>query len=108
MSFPKHQWQPSWGEIAEAAGLNPDQVERFDHNPSPHRADWAADAVIKGSRSLNEYPAASYLELRQAVAKRTGLDPDYVVPGAGADELILLAARAFLAPGQNAVRVVPP
>ena len=107
MSFPKYQWQPSSAEIAEAAGLNPDQVERFDHNTSPHPADWAADAVIKGSRSLNEYPAASYLELRQAVAKRTGLDPDYVVPGAGADELILLAARAFLAPGQNAVMVVP-
>ncbi|MDH3397440.1 MAG: histidinol-phosphate aminotransferase family protein, partial [Acidimicrobiia bacterium] len=70
-------------------------------------SDWAADVVIRQSLSLNEYPAASYVSLREAVATSTGLDPDSVVPGAGADELILLAARAFLAPGQTAVIAEP-
>jgi histidinol-phosphate aminotransferase len=63
--------------------------------------------VSEKSRTLNEYPAASYMSLREAVAGRTGLDPDYVAPGAGADELILLAGRAFLAPGQTSVAAVP-
>jgi histidinol-phosphate aminotransferase len=107
MSFPKYQWQPTSAEIAETAGLHPEQVERFDHNTSPFPTDWAVDLVREGSRSLNEYPAASYTTLRQAVAEVTGLDPDQVAPGAGADELILLAARAFLAPGQNAVVASP-
>lgn len=107
MSFPKYQWQPTSEEIARAAGLGPDQVERFDHNTSPFPTDWAADVVLRRSVGLNEYPAASYMSLREAVASNTGLDPDCVVPGAGADELILLAARAFLAPGQNAVVAEP-
>ena len=107
MSFPKYQWQPTSEEIARAAGLDPDQVERFDHNTSPFPTDWAADLVMQRSVTLNEYPAASYVSLRQAVATNTGLDPGQVVPGAGADELILLVARAFLAPGQNAVLAEP-
>ena len=107
MRFPTYQWQPTSAEIAEEAGLTPDQVERFDHNTSPYATEWAAGVVRRGSQSLNEYPAASSVKLRRAVAQVTGLDPDHVVPGAGADELILLAARAFLAPGQNAAMVAP-
>jgi histidinol-phosphate aminotransferase len=107
MSFPKYVWQPTSEEIARSAGLDPDQVERFDHNTSPVPTDWAADVIRRSSSKLNEYPAASYVALREAVAAETGLDPDSVIPGAGADELILLAARAFLAPGQNAVMADP-
>ncbi len=107
MRFPKYEWQPTSVEIAAAAGLDPDQVERFDHNTSPQSTEWAADIVVEGSMRLNEYPAASYLELRRAVADFAGLDTDRVVPGAGADELILLAARAFLDPGQKAVLNAP-
>ncbi len=107
MSFPKYVWQPASEEIALAAGLDPDEVERFDHNTSPVPTDWAAEIVLRRSAMLNEYPAASYVALREAVAVTTGLDPDSVIPGAGADELILLAARAFLAPGQNAVTADP-
>jgi histidinol-phosphate aminotransferase len=107
VSFPKYQWQPSTAEIARAAGLEPEQVERFDHNTSPFPTDWAVDLVGRRSRNLNEYPAAGYATLRRAVAEVTGLDPDQIAPGAGADELILLAARAFLTPGQNAVTVTP-
>ena len=107
MSFPKYRWQPTSEEIAVAAGIQPEQVERFDHNTSPFPTDWATDVVLRRSSRLNEYPAASYVSLREEVAADTGLDPDSVIPGAGADELILLAARAFLAPGQNAVMVDP-
>lgn len=107
MSFPKYQWQPTSAEIARDAGIDPAQVERFDHNTSPFPVEWAAPLVGEKSRTLNEYPAASYLSLREAVAGRIGLDPDYVAPGAGADELILLAGRAFLAPGQTGVATDP-
>lgn len=105
--FPKYVWQPTSEEIARSAGLDPDQVERFDHNTSPVPSDWATEVVLRRSSRLNEYPAASYVSLREAVAVATGLDPDAVIPGAGADELILLAARAFMAPNQKAVTADP-
>jgi histidinol-phosphate aminotransferase len=107
VSFPKYQWQPTSTEIAITAGIDIDLVERFDHNTSPFPTEWAAPVVSDRSRTLNEYPFASYISLREAVAARTGLDPNHVAPGAGADELILLAARAFQAPGQTAVATVP-
>lgn len=107
MSFPKYQWQPTSAEIAAAAGLRPEQVERFDHNTSPLTTEWAAEIIAAPSGELNEYPAASYVRIRQAVAEVTGVAPELVVPGAGADELILLAARAFLAPEQVAVAATP-
>ena len=107
MSFPTYQWQPTTAEIAAAAGIPPDAVERFDHNTSPVATPWAADVVAGPAVDLNEYPAASYVSLRNAVAAAKGLEPAQVVPGAGADELILLAARALLLPGRRSVLTTP-
>jgi histidinol-phosphate aminotransferase len=106
-SLPTYQWQPTTAEIAAAAGIPEDQVERFDHNTSPLPTPWAADVVAAASGGLNEYPGASYRPLRQAVATAVGSDPERVAVGAGADELILLAARAFLAPSAAAVAATP-
>jgi histidinol-phosphate aminotransferase len=58
-------------------------------------------------KSLNEYPAANYRGLREAAAKLNGLEPEQIVPGAGADELILLGGRAFLDRGATAVAATP-
>ena len=107
MKVPRYKWQPTTAEIAANAGIAPSQVERFDHNTSPMPTTWAAAVVAGSSSRLNEYPAASYFELREAVARTYGLSPDQVAPGAGADELILLAGRAFLSPGSRAVQVSP-
>ena len=51
---------------------------------------------------LNEYPEGTYRELRDAAASYAGLQPEQVVVGAGADDLIALVARTFLAPGRKA------
>jgi len=107
MSYPTYQWQPTTAEIAAAAGIPVTAVERFDHNTSPMPTPWAVDVVARPSAALNEYPAASYAPLRDALAAAAGLEPEQVVPGAGADELILLAARALLRPGQGAVLAAP-
>lgn len=107
MTIPRYKWQPTTAEIAEAAGIHPDEVIRFDHNTTPWPVSWADELVAAATHGLNEYPGASYLSIRQAAAARHGLEPDQIVPGAGADELILLAARAFLQPGQVAVAVTP-
>ena len=51
---------------------------------------------------LNDYPDGTYRELREAAAAYAGVDPEQIVPGAGADGLIALAARTFLGPGRLA------
>ena len=107
MTTEQYVWQPTSAEIAERFGLRPDQVVRFDQNTAPDATDWTvplSDATLRG---LNEYPAASYRPLREAAAAHTGVAPTQVVPGAGVDELILLAARSFLDPGERAAGFTP-
>ena len=107
MSRPVYVWQPTTEEIARRAGVDPGEVVRFDHNTSPLSPAWAADLAARLAPELNEYPGADYLPLRTAVADYVGCDPDQVVPGAGADELIDLCGRAFLPVGGIAVSAPP-
>ncbi|HSG78061.1 MAG TPA: histidinol-phosphate transaminase [Acidimicrobiia bacterium] len=104
---PVYQWQPSTAEIAARAGIPVDAVTRFDHNTSPAHPPWAEAVAARASAGINEYPAADYTPLREAIAAYHGVHRDQVVPGAGADELILLTAKAFLRPGDRAVADLP-
>lgn len=107
MTPPRYKWQPTTEDIARRFGLSPSDVVRFDHNTSPFPTDWAPSLVAEAARHLNEYPAASYRSIREAAAKYVGVDPESVVPGAGVDELVLLAAKAFLDAGRVSAMVTP-
>lgn len=107
MSVPRYRWQPTTAEIARRYALRPDEVVRFDHNTSPFETDWAAGVIAPMARHLNEYPGASYSDLRQAAGNFYGVDQDWIVPGAGVDEILLLIARAFLGPRTRACAAVP-
>jgi histidinol-phosphate aminotransferase len=59
------------------------------------------------TRHLNEYPGASYMPLRESVARYVGAEPGNIVPSAGIDEMILLVARTFGGPGTRSIAAVP-
>lgn len=107
MTVPRYKWQPNTAQIAAAAGIAPGDVERFDHNTSPFPTPWAAEVAAHSLGWLNEYPAADYRTLRRAAGEFAGVDENQIVPGAGADELILLSGRAFLGPEKTAAAAVP-
>jgi histidinol-phosphate aminotransferase len=107
MTAPRYRWQPTTAEIAERYNLDPEDVVRFDHNTSPFSTDWAPSIVAPMARRLNEYPGASYREIRRAAAGYLDIDEDNVVPGAGIDEIIGLVGRAFLGRGRRATAVTP-
>src|SRR6204780_4983617 len=52
---------------------------------------------------LEDYPDGSAGELREAIGRAFGLDPDRIVCGAGSDDLLNLLARAYLADGDEAI-----
>lgn len=104
---PAYVWQPSTAEIADRAGIDPAEVIRADQNTSPFAPPWAAEVAAAATAGVNEYPAAAYRDLREAVADHTGAEPEMVVPGAGADELIVLAGRAWLGPEKVAAVETP-
>ncbi len=107
MTAPRYKWQPTTAEIADRYGIAPRDVVRFDHNTSPFTSDWAPQLTAPLAQRLNEYPGASYAPLRTAAAEYIGVDADWVVPGAGVDEIILLIAKAFLRPGARSTAATP-
>jgi histidinol-phosphate aminotransferase len=52
---------------------------------------------------LEDYPDGSASDLREAIGRAFGLDPDRIVCGAGSDDLLNLLARAYLADGDEAI-----
>jgi len=51
-------------------------------------------------RGLHRYPHISSTELRNELAERHGVDPERLILGNGAGELLSAATRAVIAPGQ--------
>jgi histidinol-phosphate aminotransferase len=49
------------------------------------------------------YPDGNAFALKQAVCDKFGLQPEQIVPGNGSNDVLELAARAFLAPGLEAI-----
>jgi histidinol-phosphate aminotransferase len=67
--------------------------------PSPK----AVAALSEATTTLNRYPDGGAYRLRAALADRWKVDPDQLILGNGSDEILGLLARAFLAPGDEAV-----
>ena len=99
--FAPYVWAATAEEVAARHGLDPAQVIRFDANVPPLPGVPQVPLAASFAR-LNEYPEGTYRELREAAASYAGLQPEQVVVGAGADDLIGLVARTFLAPGRKA------
>ncbi|GAB4325752.1 MAG: histidinol-phosphate transaminase [Candidatus Sumerlaeia bacterium] len=67
--------------------------------PSPK----ALKALSAAHPTLNEYPEGSCYFLRQALSRRLDVPPDWLLFGNGSDEIILLAALAFLNPDDEII-----
>jgi len=67
--------------------------------PSPN----AVDAYAAVGRHLEDYPDGASTELRDAIGKAFGLDPNRIVCGAGSDDILNLLARAYLRDGDEAI-----
>src|ERR1044072_4877593 len=93
---------PSTEEIARRVGLSVEQIVRFYGNTSPHALpSTRAEALTEELGRIHTYPHGGYPQLGRAIADYAGVSPENVVLGAGADDLILLVARSFAAPGDR-------
>ena len=99
--FSPYVWASTAEEVAARRGLSPVQIVRFDANVPPLPGVPQVPLGESFAR-LNEYPEGSYRALREAAAAYAGVEPDWIVPDAGADGVIALVARTFLGPGRQA------
>jgi histidinol-phosphate aminotransferase len=105
-SFIPYGWAMSTAEAARIAGLEPHEVLRFDGNTPPTPPAYARpETVAAALDEVQRYPHGGFPALLDAIAEYAGVESDRIVVGAGADNLILLCARAFAGPGDT-VRVL--
>ena len=108
-NFRPYEWAISTAEAARIAGIRPDDVLRFDANTAPAPPHTARPAAVsKALDRVHGYPHGGYPELVAAIAEYAGAEAENVVLGAGADDLILLAARTFAGPGDHIAVVDEP
>jgi len=67
--------------------------------PSPR----VLEAIQRGLAEIHRYPDGSSYNLRQALARHLSVAPEQIVFGTGADEILELVVKTFLAPGDEAV-----
>jgi histidinol-phosphate aminotransferase len=92
----------STAEAARIAGIGPREVLRFDGNTPPRPPVSARpETVAAALAEINTYAHGGHPQLLQAIAEYTGVGPDQIVLGAGADDLIMLCARTFAGPGDR-------
>ena len=100
--FRPYGWALSAAEIARRAGIPPEQVLRFDGNTPPDPPPTATPETLAAAlERIQSYRHGGFPELVQAIADYNAVAPENVVLGAGADDLLMLCARAFAGPGDR-------
>ena len=84
--------------LAERAGIPEDRVVKLNANENPYGASPKAVEAV-GSVPMHVYPDPLQRRMRQALSEYTGMGPEYLIAGAGSDELIDLLFRLFMDQG---------
>jgi histidinol-phosphate aminotransferase len=102
-----YTWEATDDEVAARYGIARESIVRFDLNTSPAPPALAQRLLAAGQfdAPLSEYPPSDYRRLIAAAAARYGVGTNELLVGAGADEVLDLVAKAYLA--SEHVAVVP-
>ncbi|MCM3747418.1 histidinol-phosphate transaminase [Paenibacillus pasadenensis] len=80
------------------------EVIKLASNENPYGSSPAAkQAIIAEIDNSSIYPDGASVELTAAMAQHLGVQPNQLIWGNGADEIILMLARAYLEPGDETV-----
>jgi histidinol-phosphate aminotransferase len=91
-------------ELAREMGLDEARIVKLASNENPLGIGPRTRAAIEGSlKELARYPDGNGFELKQALARRYGVEMAQIVLGNGSNDVLELLSLAFLAPGTSAV-----
>ena len=89
-------------EVKRELGL--DKVYKLASNENPYGPSGKVlDAIMDAARNANRYPDGGCFYLRQKLSAMLDVPPSELVFGNGSDELIILALRAFVHPGEEVI-----
>ncbi|MEQ1602575.1 MAG: histidinol-phosphate transaminase [Methylophilaceae bacterium] len=91
-------------ELAREMGLQPENIVKLASNENPLGISPKAEEAMQFALlDTARYPDGNCFALRDAVSKKFALAPDQLVFGNGSNDILELAARAYLVPGTEAI-----
>jgi len=91
-------------ELARELDIDPASIIKLASNENPLGASPKALLAIRDELAeLTRYPDGNGFELKKRLAERCGVQASQVTLGNGSNDILELVARAYLAPGLNAV-----
>ena len=89
-------------EVKRAMGLK--KVVKLASNENPFGpSPKVIKAIVAAAQDINRYPDGGCYYLRRALARHLGVKEGQLVFGNGSDEIIIMALRAFVEPGDEVV-----
>lgn len=92
--------------LAREMGLDPRRIVKLASNENPLGMPASARAAVQALLDENElarYPDSHGFELRAGLAQHLDVPPEWLVLGNGSNDVLELAAAAYLAPGRSCV-----
>ena len=93
--------------LAERLGIAPERIVKLDGNENPYGPSPGTVTALAECKDYNRYPDPHQRSLRAALSDYTGVAGEYIVAGAGSDELIDLLLRAVAGKGDGVIECPP-
>ncbi|MEM5424209.1 histidinol-phosphate transaminase [Paraburkholderia ferrariae] len=91
-------------EVAREFGLDEARIVKLASNENPlGMPDSAQRAIVQAASELGRYPDSNAFELKAALAARYDVPPEWITLGNGSNDILEMAAHAFVERGQAIV-----
>ncbi len=91
-------------DVARELGLEPSQIIKLASNENPLGPSPKALAAMRETlERAHFYPDGGSYYLREAIARKFGMEPGNVILGCGSNEIIEFIGHAFLRPGDEVI-----
>ena len=91
-------------EVAREFGLDEAKIIKLASNENPlGMPESAKQAMLAALADVGRYPDANGFDLKQAITAKYGVPQDWITLGNGSNDILELAAHAFVQPGQSVV-----
>jgi len=91
-------------EVAREFGLDEARIVKLASNENPlGMPESAQRAIAKAASDLGRYPDSNGFELKAALAARYDVPPEWITLGNGSNDILEIAAHAFVEKGQSIV-----
>ncbi|OWW18725.1 histidinol-phosphate transaminase [Noviherbaspirillum denitrificans] len=91
-------------EVAREFGLDEAKIIKLASNENPlGMPESAKQAMLKAVADIGRYPDANGFDLKQAITAKYDVPQEWITLGNGSNDILELAAHAFVQPGQSVV-----